>query len=502
MEETGETHQLLEVDHATSQRAREFELDLRPWDNQPVQLQFRCWGRANGTVRWSDVTLSTLPDPSVSEFTQPGHLAIPPRSGRLGRPNIIVIMLDAARADAFNERVPPTPAADELASDGTRFENARAPAPWTGQSVPALLTGRYPGSIGAEAWGSQIPAEVPTFAELLQEAGYHTVVWSQHNVYSGNRTLRRGLDDFVEVRERNELPDADDLFIDDRPTFALVHLLPPHGGYDPPAPFKGSLSAWYSGDFPISAAALNRAARPNGRKPTEDDVRYVRARYDENVAFADDLVGRLVHMILEADRYDDALIVLTSDHGEAFYEHGYFLHTRLVYDEFLRIPMIVKWPGPATGFPAAVDSDVSLVDVMPTVVDGLALTSDVEGFQGRTLLPLVFDGVPLERAVFAETRGVARRDATPRPARTLVAGQFKVTMSEGAEEIELFNLSNDPLERDNVGQEESFRARLLVQNLLLQQHRNAAALSRHVQQPDEPLDPETIRKLRALGYLR
>lgn len=207
-------------------------------------------------------------------------------------------------------------------------------------------------------------------------------------------------------------------------------------------------------------------------------------------------------MIRGAGRYEDTMIVLTSDHGEAFYEHGYFLRTRLLYDEFLRIPLIVKWPGTATGFPAAVDSDVSLVDVVPTVVDGLALTRDMEGFQGRTLLPLVFDGVPLERALFAETRGVARRDATPRPARTLVDGQFKLTTSDVAEEIELFNLSSDPLEQDNVAQEQPFRARLLLQNLLLQQHRNAAALSRHVQQPDEPLDPETIRKLRALGYLR
>lgn len=84
VEETGETHQLLEFDHNSSQSAPEFELDLRPWDNRPVRLQFRAWGRANGTVRWSGVTLSTRRDPTVSEFTQPGHLAIPPVPASLG----------------------------------------------------------------------------------------------------------------------------------------------------------------------------------------------------------------------------------------------------------------------------------------------------------------------------------------------------------------------------------------------------------------------------------
>ena len=505
VEESGQTHQLLEYDHGASPGVRRFEIDLRAWNDQPIQVVFRCWGRANGTVHWSDVTLSTPPDPTVS-MTRLGHLMVPPRSGRLGRPDII-IMLDAARADAFGERAPPTPGADGLASDGTRFRKALAPAPWTGLSVPALLTGRFPGSIGAEVWGSQIPAGIPTLPELLQEVGYHTVVWSQHNIYEGNQSLRRGLEEVLTVRsnvlaDRSLLPKAADLFVNDHPTFAFVHLLPPHGPYDPPAPFEGTLSDWYTGDFPSSAAALNRAARPDGRKPTDEDVRYLRARYDENVAFADDLIQRLLRMIREAGRYQDALIVLTSDHGEGFFEHGYFLHTRRLYDEFLRVPFIVKWPAGSPGFPSVVDQDVSLVDVVPTLVDGLALDRDFEGFQGRTLLPLVFDGVPLDRAMFAHTRGFARRDATPQPARALFAGQYKLILSDTPEQVQLFNLASDPSERHDLSGTEAFRTRLLLQNIRLQQLHNTVALSQHVQQPDEPLDPDTIRNLRALGYIR
>ena len=153
------------------------------------------------------------------------------------------------------------------------------------------------------------------------------------------------------------------------------------GPYQPPEPFQGRRSAWYAGDFPVSAAALNRSARAVGRRPSSEDIRYVRSRYDENVEFADHLVGRVVRMLREAGRYDDALVMLTSDHGEGFFEHGRFLHTRLLYDEFLRIPLIVKWPVTATGFAAEVDVDVSLVDLAPTIVDGLGLSQDLAGFQ-------------------------------------------------------------------------------------------------------------------------
>ena len=453
------------------------------------------------------MTISTATDPTVARVTYPAHLVDPPRSGRLRRSDIIVILLDAARADVFSAGTLPTPGTDELAAEGTRFEHARAAAPWTGQSVPSLLTGRFPGSIGALTWGSPIPVEALTLPELLRESGYHTVVWSQHNLYGGNQTVRRGFERFTEVRsdvlaDRNLLPEATDLFVDRRPTFALIHLLPPHGPYEPPAPFAGAYTDWYTGDFPVDAPALNSAARADRRQPTDDDLRYVRSRYDENVVFADALVERLLRVLREAERYNDALVVLTSDHGEGFFEHGYFLHTRLLYDEFLRIPLVIKWPQTSVEFAPVVDANVNLVDVVPTLVDGLGLTHDLEGFQGRTLLPLVFDDEPLNRTLFAETRGVARSDVAPRPSEALVAGQYKVIRDEITGEFELYDLAADPGEQDDVSDCEPFWSRYLLQSLRLQRHRNLLAASEHAQQPEQQLDAESIQRLRALGYLR
>ena len=276
-------------------------------------------------------------------------------------------------------------------------------------------------------WWAQSPALSRDLATNLQQAPDSPA--SQHNIYRGNRSLRRGFEAFEEVRsgvlaDRSLLPSEDVLFLPDRPTLAVVHLLPPHGPYEPPLPFRRSLSAWYEGDYPTSAVSLNRAPLAIGRTPTDEDIRFIRSRYDENVQFADHLVGQLVETVRDAGRYDDALIVVTSDHGEAFFEHGRFLHTRFLYDEFLRIPMVVKWPSTMNGFPPAVDTVVSLVDLAPTLSDGLALDlAEGVGFQGRTFLPATFDGEKADWPVFAQTQGVSSATARQRPSQALVGNR-------------------------------------------------------------------------------
>ena len=505
LDASGKTHMLFEHHHAMSKHAQRFEISLQRWVGEPVRLRLRCWGRDNGVVNWNGLILSTHPDVTVADVTRPTHLAVPPVSGRLGRPDVLLILLDAARADAFNSDLVSTPAVDALAAAGTRFHHALAPAPWTGQSVPSMLTGWYPGAIGAEVWRSPIPVDVPTLAERLSQVGYHTALWSQHNLYGNNETFRRGFQQIIESRgtvlERAVLPTAEDLFVDDQPAFTLIHLLPPHGPYRPPPPFDGSLSAWYTGDFPQSAASLNRASQPTGRKPTADDVRYIRARYHENVRFADHLVGRLVQMFRDVGRYDDAIIIVTSDHGEGFFEHGQFLHSRLLYEEFVKIPFVIKWPTRLRGFLADVDESVSLVDVVPTLVDGLELPAARPGFQGRTLLPLVLDGVSPGRDLFVQTRGAERLDVKARPVVALLSDGYKVIFNEAAGTLEMYNLNKDPAERHDLTDVDPLRARALLQRLLLQHQRNALALSEQSREPTVPLDEESIRRLRALGYL-
>ncbi|MGD8818135.1 MAG: sulfatase-like hydrolase/transferase, partial [Acidobacteriota bacterium] len=335
---------------------RSVEADLSAWAEKLVRLRIRVFGTANGTVRWTGLrTVSTTEPPGAPDrpdlrflldptnatehygsAMRPDALLAPPRSGSLGRPDIFLIVLDAARADRFEGTLGEelSPRIQALAGDGTAFSRAWAPSSWTGQSIPALLAGMYPDAIGIENWASRLPPQATTFPELLAAAGYHTVLWSQHPIYSRRPALRDGFEAYenaapAAVDDPSTIADLTGLLEEERPTFAMIHLLPPHTPYAPPAPFAGSRSSWYDDKVPINDETLNQfdLLFAIEQPALRDEIRRAAiARYEENVSFADHLVGRLVDDLRRAGRYDDALIIVTADHGEAFYEHGMFLH--------------------------------------------------------------------------------------------------------------------------------------------------------------------------------
>ena len=394
-------------------------LDLAAWAGQKVRLRVGTTGAGNGVVRWSSLGVSAADPVNLSPSLPPISRKMAPRSGRLEKPDVLVILLDAARADAFSPwgGPHPTPAVERLARDGTVFANATSPAPWTGQSVPSIMTGLFPDSLGVGPWGSQLPQTVPTLAELMAGAGYRTVLWSQHPLYSNHPSFRRGFEEFYRTPrgDYEALPEPDSLIADDQPTFAFVHLIPPHAPYSPPVPFRGAYSGDYKGKMSVEPPELN--AYPRRKDPaslSESDRRYVFDRYLENAAFADDLVGRMLDSLAAADRYDDALIVVLSDHGEAFLEHDYFLHTKSVHREMIHVPFVVKWPRPTAHSGSVYEPPVSLVDLVPTLVDGLALDDRGAGFQGVSLLPAAFEGSLSSRAIYAVTRGGHGAQRPPR----------------------------------------------------------------------------------------
>lgn len=542
----GELHEVFRRSFRSRPRRRAgVAVDLDRWRGQLVQIRMRSWGKSNGIVRWHGLGLTageggesseagaggarskagadsgagqaTGADPQASPAadiqSETGRLVAVAGPNAGSRPDIFVIMLDAARADMFldPESPPATPHVDALAAESTVFRVAWAPSSWTGQTLPALLTGQHPDTVGAEVWGSRLPEQVPTLPELLAAAGYSTVLWSQHNIYSTNPSLQRGFTDFTNVTEETLeglflLPRAEDLFVAERPTFALIHLLPPHAPYQPPEPFRGRHSSWYRGDFDPSSANLATLQHdpPPEQAELDEIVRYARDLYLENVEFADHLVGRLIEAIRRAERYEDSLIVLVSDHGEAFFEHGRFLHTTHLYEEFLRVPLIIKWPAFLQEFATAVHDPVTLVDLVPSLVDGLDLWREGLRFQGQSLLPMVFDGATYERDLYAYTRGRSSLSIPqpPAPVYALRSGRMKVLYSDVLGALELFDLERDPGEKNDLAREQPLRAKLLVQKALKQRHDNLALLARTGSPEVEALDAETLRRLRALGYIQ
>ena len=484
--------------------AHELDVRLGNWAGEPVRLRLRVWGSVNAEVLWEDLWLTCRCEKPSVEIDY-SDLRRSPVSGRLGRPDVFVIVLDAARADAFSAYGSrhETPAIDRLAAAGTKFARALTTSCWTGPSVPSMLTGRYPEAHGVEVWNRRLHGSVPTVTEILADAGYYTYLFSHHLIYRGGRTLRRGFEgiELVDHRERHRVPNPEELFVEDRPTFAFIHLLPPHAPYDPPAPYLGAYTDDMASEFDVSTENLSSYRRASAAVD-EEGLAYARARYDENALFADSLVGQIVETLKERGRYEDALIVVLADHGEQFLEHGSFLHGDSLYDEVLRIPMIVKWPASMGGFAQDVAAPVSLVDLAPTLIDGLGVSDRRARFQGISLLPTVFEGVESDRALYVVTQRAARTDDRNRPLIAVQRGDDKLIFDPALRSIELYDLVRDPLERFSVASAEPVRAQLLLQALLAQRHRNQMALAGQSETPGFNLDPETLEQLRALGYIR
>lgn len=500
MDAAGEWRQLGGMRLESGDRDR-LRVDLDSWVGRPVVLRLRVDGPRGSVARFRRAGVFGAGPPRGAEVPILPAPVVP--TARLGRPDVVIVVLDAARADAFGVygAEHPTPAVDALAASGTRFERALAPSSWTGQSIPALLTGFHPDTLHVERWGDPLPEEIPSLAELMALAGYRTVLWSQHPIYDRAESLVRGFEHvhYSGRRRRAKLPPRDFLFESERPTFALVHLLPPHSPYSPPAPFRGAYTGGYEGKLRSGLGALGRIGRRRLLELTPEDRVYIRGRYLENVAFADRLVERIVRTLTAAGRFDRSLILVTSDHGEAFLEHGVFMHSRELHQEMLRVPLVVKWPAQVEGFAPEVDEPATLIDLAPTLVDGLGLSAE-RGFQGRSLLSRVFEGIPLERPIYATTRGLGDVGRLARPRWLLEQGSWRVIHDPVADRTELYAAASDPGDVDDRSAERPAQARLLLQALRIQRAFNLELLGLGPRAEAE-LDPELAEELRALGYL-
>ena len=503
----GRTRELMvEKLSGPTEKPQRLVANLDRWSGELVRLRLGIAGPGLALVQWHDPRIVGRGGAGTKKL-EGGEAAIaPPRSGRLGRPDVVFILLDAARADAFScfGGPYPTPALERLAKEGTIFNRALAPSSWTGQSVPAIFTGLFPDTLGIEHWGSRLPPGVPTLAALLREAGHHTLLWSQHPFYRWRQDLKGGFGeapllsehdgDIADLRRRlAETPE---------PTFAFVHLMPPHLPYEPPSPYRGLHSSWYQGEIQLEVEFLNDF--PYRRSPEDldpADLRYIKDRYLEHAAFADSQVAEVQAILEELGRYDEALIVVLADHGEAFLEHGYFLHSQNVYEEQLHVPLLVKWPQGVVGFPSTIGQPVSLVDLVPTLVDGLDL-STARGFQGISLLPMVFGEDTARRSLYATTRGVDRGKLPPNTIAMLQLDGWKLIHNKINFENELYNLTEDPGERHDLADEMPTRVLLLYQEIQRRIWLNEGFLETGGGEVDlETLDKEEIEQLRALGYL-
>jgi len=415
--------------------------------------------------------------------------------------NLVLVSIDTLRADllgCYGSPRPTSPTLDALAARGVLFETALAAAPWTLPSHASLLTGRYPSRIGVQRAGATLPADVPTWAAWLRERGFATLGIVNSRWLEARSGLDRGfahhhwVEENVRRREPSSVGEiaAAWLSLDPpEPFFLFLHLYDLHSDYSSLPSYERMFKTPYAGRIDGSTRQL-RAIREGHLKLRKGDVAQLRNLYAAGIRQLDDVLARLVRVLEEQGLTERTFLVLTSDHGEEFREHGSVLHGRTQFDEVLRVPLVFVGPGLPAG--VRVREPVSLVDVMPTALALLGQPAPA-AVDGVDLSPLwEGSGASLgERFLFGEADWRNEEDGSLRWVRQ---GSFKLIHDRRNGERRLYDLIHDPREQVNVLAEHPKIADELW--AALEEFASGARAS----DGDTWLSTEDLERLRALGY--
>jgi len=429
--------------------------------------------------------------------------------GPLARPDaVVLIVVDTLRADhlgTYGYRRSTSPGLDRWAERGVVFERASAPSPWTLPSFASLYTGRLPTRHGAGVKAgsggdrrfSRLARGVPVAAEIIGSRGFATAGFATNRFLQPGFGVERGFQTYDVAhgqqggqRRADVIVDRALDWIDDRGSarfFVSIHILDPHMPYDAPAPARGRFTV---GLTPTPGLPLANTRKMWGlaAQLSSQDRAYVSATYDEEVAFVDLHLTRLLEQLEARGILDRALVLLTSDHGEELFDRGGFEHGHSLYQELLHVPLVV-W-GPSLR-PARIATPVSLVDLLPTLLDALDLPQP-DDLDGVSLWPAVRTGAePPHRDLFAQSTLYGPRR------RAVIAWPYKLIVDPESGWRQLFDLSLDPEEKRDLAPARVGLAEELAEVITRRFSAPAPAPREAVE-----LDPQTFEELRALGYLR
>jgi arylsulfatase A-like enzyme len=446
-----------------------------------------------------------------------------PEAPRKRAPNIVLIVVDTLRADrlgAYGSRRPLTPFLDELASRSTVFHRAYAQSSWTVPSVASLLTSRFPSQHRALGWLSPLKIENRTLAEVLHAHGYDTGGWSANTMIEPPRGFARGFD-YFKVGQPTTMRGMGDIIFSARagglhedamywvarngkdapspdPGFLYFQFMEAHYPYAPPPELLWRLSP---GHFINVKKANDISTLMPGGFPLAD----LENLYDAEVADLDATLKILFRDLTDLHFLEDTIVVVTSDHGEEFEDHAGRGHGETLYDELIRIPLIVHLPGQTER--RDVDRVVSLIDVAPTLLD-LAGIPPPRTFEGHSFRDAVSRGpwdaitsalarpAP-ERPAFSELLPKGKNDPL-RHDRAIVDGGLKLLVSP-AGDTERFDLIADPGEHAPL-EGAAHRGELAAILARLTERARGVKLEETDDASEPEIDEKARQRLKALGY--
>ncbi len=351
-------------------------------------------GNGERLVRW---TFRATGDPAAWAIVRRPVLRsrdrLPPASPRptatksspAKRPNVLLYLIDTLRADrvgAYGSTRGLTPRIDALARQGIVFERTTAASSWTRPATATILTGLPPSVHGANRLDRRLPSAVATLAEVLRDAGYRTAGFSANAHVTAASGFAQGFDHFEFLDEltrgdalgRRALAWLEESVSDGGPApfFLYVHAIDPHAPYEPPE----DLRRRFAPSIPSGSGSLAKVEEIyralDRRRP---EARALMSRmaplYDAEIAGIDRSFGALLDELDRRGRIGDTLIVVISDHGEEFGEHGGLGHGRTLYREVLDVPWIIRLPGATKG--RRIATPAAHLDVMPTILAALGL---------------------------------------------------------------------------------------------------------------------------------
>ena len=416
----------------------------------------------------------------------------PPDS--LGAPrNLLLISIDTLRADrlgCYGYERDTSPVLDAFAREAIVFRDVASSSPWTIPSHVTMLSGMHPARHGVELPTQVAAAEVTMLAEVLADAGWYGFAITDGGWLTEERGFARGFRSYHDDDQSfaKTLEEAIAYFRHRTPKgawFGFLHTYDVHCPYDPAEPFRSMFRDPTAQDF----AGSEQCGNPhlNAMELNEAQARAVSDRYDGSVREMDAALASFFAHLDESGLLENTVVVITSDHGEEFLEHGRIGHEQSVHRELLQVPLIVRAPGFT---PAVIDTPVELVDVMPTLLELLGLEAEREG-DGRSLVPLM-------RGERGEGRA---RLATLRWKRTLdswTTADAHLIVDRERDEARLFDRFADAAEQADRSAIDPVR----VETLRAELDAALEELRARRIDPEEkpPASEEELRDLERLGY--
>ncbi len=528
------------------------------WDTYPVDLS-----RLAGKAVTLSLQLQSASTGALGFWGSPvvRALGAPPQvdeSGAasggngLNRPQgVIFIQADTLRRDRLNfygHSRETAPFLTRMAHEGVQFNNAISQASWTKVSTSSMMTSLYPSTHGVRDQTDRLPSSVTTMAEVYKAAGYATLSLSSIAFTGQYTNLHQG---YEELHENGSLPAAGTPlanksareYVDrlvawlDRhrevPFFAYLHFADPHSPFEPYKPYNTiwgdpARTEQHRKEVVEVTKLIEDPFMKTRSLPTRDEVikagfdpvRYVEQEadwYDGSIRGLDVEMGRLFEQLRRMGLDEKTLVVLTSDHGTEFQEHGRFFHGHTVYGELTNIPLIIRSPTRvATG--RVIDDLVQSIDIMPTMLELSGLKSPAE-VQGQSLRPFLSPASAGGSAPPASWPGWKPRPAIserlPQRGQPVEQGRVSVaivdanwkliqntTRPPGLPEFELFDYFKDPLNKQNVAADHPDVVARLSKLIVGWREMAVAARLKPDAETTKAMSADELQRLRSLGYVR